>query len=323
MSDHERLAGYVDVWWQAVTDFTDLLAEVPDDQWSTPTDCPGWDVRAVASHVAHLEAVLAGAPEETADIGEPAHVTGLTGMYTEIGVVNRRETSPAEIVEEIRRATTARHDALLADPPTDAAATAPVTPGGLPWTWERLLRNRPLDVWMHEQDVRRAVGRPGGLDSAPARHTADYLRESFGVVLAKKAGAPAGTTALLQVEGSTRSRSASTTPAAARASTRCRPIRRSRWRWTARPTSCWPAGDGRPPRARSSSAATRTSPGGSSERWPPRRDGAVDAWALADIPDQAGRTALVTGTTVGGLGHHTALELARRGARVVLAGRSA
>ncbi len=50
---------------------------------------------------------------------------------------------------------------------------------------------------------------------------------------------------------------------------------------------------------------------------------AVDAWALADIPDQAGRTALVTGTTVGGLGHHTALELARRGARVVLAGRSA
>ncbi len=202
MSDHERLAGYVDVWWQAVTDFTDLLAEVPDDQWSTPTDCPGWDVRAVASHVAHLEAVLAGAPEETADIGEPAHVTGLTGMYTEIGVVNRRETSPSEIVEEIRRATTARHDALLADPPTDAAATAPVTPGGLPWTWERLLRNRPLDVWMHEQDVRRAVGRPGGLDSAPARHTADYLRESFGVVLAKKAGAPAGTTALLQVEGS-------------------------------------------------------------------------------------------------------------------------
>ncbi|HEX5090730.1 MAG TPA: oxidoreductase [Nocardioides sp.] len=46
------------------------------------------------------------------------------------------------------------------------------------------------------------------------------------------------------------------------------------------------------------------------------------AWELADIPDQAGRTALVTGTTLGGLGHHTALELVRRGARVVLAGRA-
>lgn len=47
----------------------------------------------------------------------------------------------------------------------------------------------------------------------------------------------------------------------------------------------------------------------------------ADRWTLADIPDQSGRTVLVTGTTVGGLGQFTALELARRGARVVLAGR--
>ena len=40
------------------------------------------------------------------------------------------------------------------------------------------------------------------------------------------------------------------------------------------------------------------------------------------MPDLTGRTAVVTGTTLGGLGFHTALELARRGARVVLAGRS-
>lgn len=199
MSDQERLAGYIDVWWQAVDDFTTLLEELPEEEWSTPTDLAGWDVRAVASHTAHLEGILAGAPEETAEVGEPAHVTGLMGLYTEIGVVNRRGATPDEIINEIRSAATRRHTALLADPPTDGAARPEVVFGGVPWDWQTLLRNRPLDIWMHEQDVRRATGRPGNLDSAAAKHTSDYLAEAFGYVLAKKVGAPSGTTAVLEV----------------------------------------------------------------------------------------------------------------------------
>ncbi|RYC07323.1 oxidoreductase [Nocardioides zhouii] len=46
------------------------------------------------------------------------------------------------------------------------------------------------------------------------------------------------------------------------------------------------------------------------------------AWTTDDIGDLTGRTAVVTGPTLGGLGFHTALELARHGARVVLAGRT-
>ncbi len=202
MSDQERLARYVDVWWSAVRDLTAVLDEVPPEQWTTPTDLPGWDVRACASHTAHLESVLAGNAEETAEVGEPSHVTGLMGLYTEIGVVNRQHRAPAEIVAEILEVTTRRHEQLLADPPTDASAKPPVIFGGVPWTWEVLLRNRPLDIWMHEQDVRRAVGMPGGLDSVAAQHTTDYLLEGFGFVLAKKARATPGTTALVDVEGS-------------------------------------------------------------------------------------------------------------------------
>jgi NAD(P)-dependent dehydrogenase (short-subunit alcohol dehydrogenase family) len=45
-------------------------------------------------------------------------------------------------------------------------------------------------------------------------------------------------------------------------------------------------------------------------------------WRVADMPDQSGRTVVVTGPTLGGLGHQTALALAGKGARVVLAGRT-
>lgn len=201
-ADAGLLARYIDVWWQAANDFADLLEELDEEDWSRPTDLPGWDVKAVASHVAHLEGILAGGPEETADIGEPVHVTGFLGAYTEIGVVNRRDRSTDEIIGEIRQAVTARHTALLTDPPSDPDAKPERIFGGVPWTWRVLLRNRPLDVWMHEQDIRRATGRPGNLDSAAAQHTADYLLESVGYVLAKKLGAPVGTTVVVEVEGS-------------------------------------------------------------------------------------------------------------------------
>jgi uncharacterized protein (TIGR03083 family) len=135
-------------------------------------------------------------------VGEPPHVTGFMGLYTEIGVVNRKDASPDAIINEIRTAVTKRHTSLLEDPPTDGDALPSPIFGGVPWTWRTLLRNRPLDVWMHEQDVRRAVGRPGNMDSPQARHTAEYLAESLGYVLGKKVGAPAGTSLVLDMEGS-------------------------------------------------------------------------------------------------------------------------
>ncbi|MEU3776841.1 oxidoreductase [Streptomyces sp. NPDC032472] len=48
----------------------------------------------------------------------------------------------------------------------------------------------------------------------------------------------------------------------------------------------------------------------------------MPGWSAQDIPDQSGRTAVVTGAN-SGIGYATARELARRGAEVVLACRSA
>jgi len=197
MSD--ALVRYVEVWWQAVDDFTSLLEELPAEAWSTPTDLPGWNVRAVAAHVAHLEAMQAGRTHDEVDIGEPAHVRGTMGIFTEQGVVARRGRTPDELIREIRACATVRHTQLLADPPADGAAPAPGVFGAIGWTVDQLLRNRPLDVWLHEQDVRRATGRPGNLDGPAAVHTADYLAESLGFVLGKRVGAATGTTLVLEV----------------------------------------------------------------------------------------------------------------------------
>jgi uncharacterized protein (TIGR03083 family) len=202
MSDRDRLAGYVDVWWEAIEDFTRLLESLPAEEWSSPTDLDGWDVHACAAHTAHLEAVVSGAPEATAELAARPHVVSLAQASTEQGVISRREATPDELIGEIRESATKRRTFLLIDPPTDGSEMPPRTPGDIAWNWQTLLRNRPLDVWMHEQDVRRAVGRPGGLDTSPAQHTADYLLEGMGMVLAKRAAAPPGSSLVVEVDGS-------------------------------------------------------------------------------------------------------------------------
>ncbi len=199
MSDAEELAGYVDVWKRATEDFVRLMADVPESEWSTPTDLPGWTVHDQVAHIAHLEALLAGAPHDEVQIGEPEHVRSPMGTFTEQGVMARKDRTAADLIDEIRSSTAARHAELLANPVTDGAETAPGLFGAIGWNQRTLLRNRPLDVWMHEQDVRRAVGREGNLDSPAGKHVVTYLLEALGVVVAKRAGAPAGTSVVVEV----------------------------------------------------------------------------------------------------------------------------
>ncbi|WP_310961931.1 maleylpyruvate isomerase family mycothiol-dependent enzyme [Nocardioides terrisoli] len=200
MTGQQRLAAYVETWHRACTDFVTLARTLTEDEVTLPTDLPGWSVHDNVAHTAHLEAVLAGAPEETLDVPDGlAHVRGPMHRYTEQGVLARRDRTVAELADEIESAVATRYAALRADPPVDGSSAPPRTPGGAPWDNETLLANRPLDVWMHEQDIRRAIGRPGGYDSPAAAHTLRRLGASLPMVLGKRVAPPAGTSVLIEV----------------------------------------------------------------------------------------------------------------------------
>lgn len=200
-SEQDRLAGYVDIWSSAVDDVVRLLRGLPDDEWSRPTDLAGWDVRAVAAHLAHIESELSGTEQEKVEVPELEHLTAPSALYTESGRIAREPLSNQELVDELATALATRAAGLRADPPTDGSAKPPITPGGVPWSWETMLRNRPLDVWMHEQDIRRAVGRPGGMTTPAAAHTVWVLTTGFGYVVGKRVAPPTGTTVVLDVHG--------------------------------------------------------------------------------------------------------------------------
>ncbi len=194
-----RLVQLVETWHRACQDFVALARDLDRSEWDLPTDLDGWSVKDNVAHTAHLEAVLAGSPEETIAVDEAPHLRGMMNYYTEQGVLARRDRDMEALVTEIEDAVATRYAALQTDPPSDGSAAPDKTPGDIGWNMLTLLSNRPLDVWMHEQDIRRATGRHGGLDSPAAAHVISVLGRSLPMVVGKRLAPPAGTTVRVAV----------------------------------------------------------------------------------------------------------------------------
>lgn len=200
-TDSDRLSAAIDAWAATVADTVTLLRSLTDEEWGLATDLAGWNVRAVAAHLAHLESELAGNAQEPVEVPELEHVTSPMGRYTEMGPIARQTWSSDQIVDELESACATRLAALRADPPTDGSGKPDRTPARIDWDWQTLLSNRVVDVWMHEQDIRRAVGCPGGMNTAGAEHTVAVFARSFAYVVGKRVAPPAGTTVVLDVTG--------------------------------------------------------------------------------------------------------------------------
>lgn len=152
------------------TSWTALVTGLGADDWGRPTGCPGWDVADNVAHVIGVERACLGDPEPAHDLPDGLdHVRDAFGAYMEVHVDARRGTPPAELVAELELVIARRLEALAAIGPDDL--DEPVAgPMGMQAPAVQLLGIRAFDMWIHEQDVRRAVGRPGPLDAPAAQY---------------------------------------------------------------------------------------------------------------------------------------------------------
>ncbi|MFF3562286.1 maleylpyruvate isomerase family mycothiol-dependent enzyme [Streptomyces sp. NPDC002574] len=197
---HSQLQPYIDAWTHSIESMAELVRPVPAGAWNRPTECPYWSVRDVVSHVIGFECELLGDPRPIHTLpSDLRHMTSEYARYVEVPVDKRRHHTPPEVFGEldytiIRRARQLRNETRG---PQDAVRG----PMGKEMTLEELLKWRVFDVWVHEQDLRRALGEPGNLDSPAAAYARDWILAELPRVVAERAAAPAGSAVVFDVHG--------------------------------------------------------------------------------------------------------------------------
>ncbi|WP_441251288.1 maleylpyruvate isomerase family mycothiol-dependent enzyme [Kitasatospora sp. McL0602] len=203
MTDNQTVQTYIDAWTHSVESMSELLAPLPEDSWNRATECPGWSVRDVVSHVIAVESELLGDPRPIHSLPRDLlHITGDFARYMELPVDKRRCHTSPEITSELEY-TVIRRSRALRNAKYEAGDLVrwPGGPAAREIPYADMLRLRVFDVWVHEQDLRRALGLPGNLDSAAAVIARDHLLLALPKVVAKLAGAPAGSSVAFDVTG--------------------------------------------------------------------------------------------------------------------------
>lgn len=176
----------------------DLGSSVRPGDEESPTHCPGWTVTDQVRHVESAEAMVGGEPIPKVDVSGHAHVRHSFGAAIERYVESRRGRSLPEVVSDLS-ATVTQRLAILRDPMTTPEDPA-MGPFG-PTTLEELIAVRIFDIWFHEQDLREALGRPGGLDTPAAAHALARVLAGFGRIVARDAGIEPGQAVVLEATG--------------------------------------------------------------------------------------------------------------------------
>jgi len=192
-------AGLIDQLDEVWTSLAFLGGALVDAQWVQPTACPGWNVAAQYAHVIGTESMLLGRSNPEIDAGHPEHVRNDIGGFNEVWVAALAGQSREAVLAQFEEVTAARRSALEAM--TEDEFSAPAwTPVGQA-DYRRFMQIRVFDCWVHEQDIRDAVGRPGHEDGPVAEQAVDEIVRALGYLVGKKAGAPDGSAVTIELAG--------------------------------------------------------------------------------------------------------------------------
>jgi uncharacterized protein (TIGR03083 family) len=179
------------------------LAEVCHDlsgtEWSLPTGCPGWDVKDQLSHLIGIERSLLGQPVPEWDGPLGDHVKNDFAAINERWVAVRRAEPGPAVWAEFVEVTRTRLDALAARSEEDWAVVGFSPVGNVPYA--EFMEVRAFDSWVHEQDVRLALDRPGGSGTAASAISLDRVQGAMPFVVGKRAACPDGTVVRFAISG--------------------------------------------------------------------------------------------------------------------------
>jgi uncharacterized protein (TIGR03083 family) len=194
-SAHGLTAQLVEVW----DALAELGAGVTDQEWSLPTPCPGWPISAQYAHVIGTESMLLGRSDPEVDPGEQSHVRNDIGKFNEVWVAALAAETREQVLARLAEVTGERKQALQAMGEEEFSAPS-WTPVGKA-DYRRFMQIRVFDCWVHEQDVRDAVARPGHEEGPVAEQAVDEIVRALGYLVGKKAGAPEGTSVTVELTG--------------------------------------------------------------------------------------------------------------------------
>lgn len=191
----------VDGWIEEMASLDELLADLGEADWSAPSPLPGWDVQANVAHIIGTESMMAGIDPPAVDIDADSlpHVRNDIGRFNEAWIASLAGLTPPEMLDRFRQVVATRRRALQA---MDQAAwdAEGFTPAGQD-SYGRFMRIRTFDCWMHEQDIRDAVGRTGHEAGRAVELVLDEMSGAMGFVVGKRAAAPSGATVTFDLSG--------------------------------------------------------------------------------------------------------------------------